>query len=259
MTHPVPMQAEVGSTASRSSVVRTGWSLVLLLTASACALAVPSTDALGILVAAVWLGTAAVVLLAGPTSPTTGWIGATFLAQALSGTVGVALVGSDWALAGRAVEAGALCLAVVLIAVFPDGRFVPRWAVGVFAAFAAWQAVTVVVPPSGGSVFDVVGGVVYFVALAAAVGGQVYRYRRVSDAVQRRRTKWVVYGFSVALVVELAVSLPYFAPGWFPSLVAAGSPYDQFQDRRHRRWRSRSSRCASRSPSSASSCSTSTW
>jgi signal transduction histidine kinase len=29
--------------------------------------------------------------------------------------------------------------------------------------------------------------------------------------------------------VSLLVSLPYFAPGWFPDLVAAGSPYDQFQ------------------------------
>jgi signal transduction histidine kinase len=229
MTHPVRMQAEAGSAAPRSSVVRTGWSLALLLTVSACALAIPSIDSLQLLLAAVWIATAAVVLLAGPASRTTGWIGATFLAQAFAGTVGPVLVGTQWALAGRALEAGALCLAVVLIAVFPDGRFVPRWSVPAFAAFAGWQAVTVVVPPSNGGVLDVVGGVVYFVVLAAAVGGQVYRYRRVSDALQRRRTKWLVYGFAVSLLVDLVSSLPYFAPGRFPALVAAGSPYDRFQ------------------------------
>jgi len=224
------MRVEAVSAAPRSSVVRAGWSLALLLTASACALATPFIPPLHLLVAAVWLATAAVVLLAGPSSRTTGWIGATFLAQALAGTVGPALIGSNWALAGRALEAAALCLAVVLIAVFPDGRFVPRWSVPVFAAFAAWQAFAVVVAPTAGGTLDVVGGVVYFAVLATAVGGQFHRYRRVSDAVQRRKTKWLVYGFAVTFVVDLASSLPYFAPGWFLSLVAAGSPYDRFQD-----------------------------
>lgn len=249
MTHPVPMQTEVAAATARPSLARTGWSLVLLVAASVCALSFPDSlrgaaancpapgcaDFAGVqavvqlTVAAVWLATAAVVLLAAPPSRPTAWIGATFIVQALAVTAGPALVVAGADRTGRALEAVALGMAMLVTATFPDGRFVPSWLRWVFAGFVVEQAFVVVFPPSGGSAMDVVGGLVYFAVLATAVGGQVYRYRRVSDTVQRRQTKWLVYGLAISFAVSLAVSLPYFTPDWAPSLAAAGSPYDHFQ------------------------------
>ena len=249
MTHPVPMQAGTTTTGVRPPSSRLAWSLLLVAAASVCLIAFPGTRqavvdacatpgcrafagteaAAGLLVAVVWLGTAAFVLLMGPASAATGWIGATFVVQALAVTAVPALTRTDWAPAGRGLAAVALCLAVFLTATFPDLRFRPSWLRWVFTGFVAWQVGIVVVPPENGSLLDVVGGLVYFGVLAVAVGGQVHRYRRVADVVQRRQTKWFVYGLALSLLVSLAVSLPYFAPAWFPSLVAAGSPYDRFQ------------------------------
>ena len=46
---------------------------------------------------------------------------------------------------------------------------------------------------------------------------------------KRTQIRWVLYGLGIFFGVTLLVALPYFAPGWFPDLVAAGSPYDRFQ------------------------------
>jgi hypothetical protein len=54
------------------------------------------------------------------------------------------------------------------------------------------------------------------------IGSQVYRYRSVSTPTQRRETKWVVFGTTLALSLLLAVVVPLFlfAPG-----VARTSPF----------------------------------
>lgn len=234
MTHPVHVQTEMVAADQRQPASRVGWSLVLLLAVSVCASSYAGstrtiTTTADLLLALMWLGTAAVVVLAGGPSRTTAWIGTTFIAQGLSVTAGPALVAGRWALSGRALEAVALCMAILVLATLPDGRFVPRWLRWAFAVFVLWQTFGVVAPPQNGSTLDVVGGLAYFAVLGLAVGGQVYRYRRVSGTVARRQTKWLVYGLSLSLLLSLAVSLPYFAPATFPGLVAPGSPFDRFQ------------------------------
>jgi signal transduction histidine kinase len=52
--------------------------------------------------------------------------------------------------------------------------------------------------------YDQIEGVVLCGSLVYAL---VYRYRRVSDAVQRQQTKWVVYSFSIALTCFALVGL----------------------------------------------------
>jgi hypothetical protein len=97
---------------------------------------------------------------------------------------------------------GAACLYLVFY-LFPDGRFVPRW--------TRWLALTLLafgVPPAffPGSPLDWetwspwLGLPFYMGLLGSGVAAQVYRYRRVSTPSQRRQTKWVVFGLSVALL-----------------------------------------------------------
>jgi len=49
-----------------------------------------------------------------------------------------------------------------------------------------------------------------------------YRYRYASSPLQRQQTKWVIYGGSVAGIIEVGLTLPLYL---FPSLRQAGSFY----------------------------------
>jgi hypothetical protein len=109
--------------------------------------------------------------------------------------------------------------------IFPRGRFVPRW--------TRWWAVVAVLlevryiflndqlqaSSNSGS------GPIDFLALVALtlslVGLQVYRFRRVSTLRERQQTKWVVFGFSVAIVgFILSYTLAHiFAEGMLQSSV----------------------------------------
>jgi hypothetical protein len=80
---------------------------------------------------------------------------------------------------------------------FPDGRFVPRWTRFLAAASALLFVPDIFFPDS--ALADV-AGVLFFAFVGSLVFAQVYRYRRVSTPEQRQQTKWVVFGFAVALV-----------------------------------------------------------
>lgn len=84
-----------------------------------------------------------------------------------------------------------VCL-VVFVLVFPNGRFVPRW--------TRWLALIFALREVLGSVSDnEIWQVLLIVEIAAGILLQAYRYRRVSNAIQRQQTKWVVLGLGVAL------------------------------------------------------------
>ncbi len=80
---------------------------------------------------------------------------------------------------------------------FPDGRFVPRWTRWLAAAVGLLFATNIFFP---GSVLDLFRGPLFIVFICSLLFAQVYRYRRTSSLVQRQQTKWVVFGFVVALV-----------------------------------------------------------
>jgi signal transduction histidine kinase len=88
---------------------------------------------------------------------------------------------------------------VGLFYLFPDGRFVPRWtrrlAIALLVIISALAA--------AGAPFQS-GFPIFVAALATGAGIQIYRYRRVSDTLQRQQTKWVVLGI-VAMVVPMFI------------------------------------------------------
>lgn len=125
-------------------------------------------------------------------------------------------------------------LIMILLAIFPDGRFVPRW--------TRWLLpITLLLAPISATLtyFNrhslseqfpdplIIGAYAGWVLIVLAlVRGQIYRYRNVSTRRQRQQTKWVVYGFLVMIGLfaigsgpwSYALSLPPGTPmpWWLP-------------------------------------------
>jgi hypothetical protein len=116
-------------------------------------------------------------------------------------------------LPARFVLTLATFLSLIVMFVFPDGRFVPRWTRLLVAA--AVPAVVLVadlprvfvelpdVPPGMSKARLGLAVLVWSAFWGAGIYAQAYRYRYVSGAVQRQQTKWVALCFGLLLVVLL--------------------------------------------------------
>jgi signal transduction histidine kinase len=106
---------------------------------------------------------------------------------------------------------------VALFALFPDGRFVPRWTRWLLILTVPWSISLFFLPgfdPASTSELSPLGLALlggWVVGLfAAGLYAQAYRYRHVSSTTQRQQTKWVVYGFALWLGYMLLSTFPYF-------------------------------------------------
>ena len=128
--------------------------------------------------------------------------------------VGVdSLISAHWAwwLPTRGLQVlGEVC-AVLFFLLFPGGRFVPRWTRWIGVVFLAFQIPSDLFPNlySGSPALESVQGLVFVGFLVSIVWSQIYRYRRVSTPEQRRQTKWVVFGTTLAIAGLFAVVLPF--------------------------------------------------
>src|SRR5258708_11522302 len=101
---------------------------------------------------------------------------------------------------------------------FPNGRFVPRWTLPTAAGSLVIVGIqsflpNIVWPPA-------VAFANWVSAFSFLAFAQIYRYRKVSSSDQRQQTKWVVFGLTVAALVEMVNRL---LPLLFPSLGEPGS------------------------------------
>jgi signal transduction histidine kinase len=106
----------------------------------------------------------------------------------------------------------------LFLTTFPDGHFVPRWSWIVpvlwvlqalfFETIARWPT------PLFAAELLLVWGSTFAI--------QVYRYRRVHSAVQRQQTKWVLFGFGLA-IASIVMNIALTA--LLPALNAPDSPY----------------------------------
>jgi hypothetical protein len=89
---------------------------------------------------------------------------------------------------------------VIFFYLFPSGRFAPRWTRWCALLVVAYWLAVVFFPtlPSNAG-----GPATYVIPLSllSAVVAQVYRYRRISTPRERQQTKWVVFGFTLAILL----------------------------------------------------------
>jgi signal transduction histidine kinase len=119
-----------------------------------------------------------------------------------------------------------------LIALFPDGRFVPRWSRWLVPATLLFLLASFLMqrgelPLGSGLTGWILTGVVIvlsLVILVAILYVSIYRYRHVSTPEQRQQTKWVVYGLFLWFVFLFISTVPFmqalnlpagsFVPWW---------------------------------------------
>ena len=95
---------------------------------------------------------------------------------------------------------------VVFFYLFPSGKFAPRWTRWAALLVVAYYVAVVFFPtlPSNAG-----GPATYVIPLylLTAVVAQIYRYRRMSTPREQEQTKWVVFGFVLAILV-IAMNIP---------------------------------------------------
>ena len=103
-------------------------------------------------------------------------------------------------------------LAMLFFYLFPSGSFVPRWTRWLAIVWCAQRIFNLFVDslPEPALWVQWLFAGLFFGLLGSFVFAQTYRYRRVSGPVERRQTKWVVFGVVAALIGNVATLLPYF-------------------------------------------------
>ena len=104
-----------------------------------------------------------------------------------------------------------------LFALFPDGRFVPRWTRWLVLASFFLVPIALFTFPDYSAYFSntpplmlrVAGQILIFTFFSGVLYAQIYRYRSVSASHQRQQTKWVVYGFGIMLALLAISSVPW--------------------------------------------------
>jgi hypothetical protein len=123
------------------------------------------------------------------------------------------------------VQALGLSALLILLYVFPDGRFIPGWtrALTVVGSLSAlvWF---VGAPPDSTTWLTPLRLPVVVGLLGTGVLAQLYRYTRLSGSEQRRQTRWAVGGMTLAVLsFALLGSLMLLVPGLKPRPVSEWS------------------------------------
>jgi hypothetical protein len=138
----------------------------------------------------------------------------------------VAALPSSWPAAAAFVTFvqafGQSCL-FLFIFIFPTGRFVPRWSR--YPTLAAILLLAIVGRMPSIRETTIALSLLWLATawlLVSALPAQIYRYRRVSTAVQRQQTKLVLFGIAIFLLGVVGTwLLPALAPGAMPTVGSA--------------------------------------
>lgn len=131
----------------------------------------------------------------------------------LSGSVYGTGMNSAWGVLAMVFNVLTSGLYVLVLLLFPDGRFVPRWTrwlllCGVVAALLSFMS----------NVYNLV----FYAVLGMILIAQVYRYRTASSPLQRQQGKWFIFGGIVVVIIIVGLIVPQYI---FPSFGQAGPFY----------------------------------
>ena len=100
------------------------------------------------------------------------------------------------------------CLLMLVLLTFPDGRFSPRWSVGVALGLLAWGLTAAIWGPPRN--VEYAG---YLVFLTLSVLSIAIPYRRLAGGLERQQVRWVLFGFAGGTVLLMIATLVSLLPG----------------------------------------------
>lgn len=112
---------------------------------------------------------------------------------------------------------------LILLFVFPNGQFVPRW--------LRWPALILTLvsaPVIPSMAYTAAGAFLTIPPLSLGVWSQIHRYRKMSSPTERQQTKWVLIGFGFFAIGVVFFTLPFILlPAQFdPAALAISSKAD---------------------------------
>jgi len=114
----------------------------------------------------------------------------------------------EWIVAAIAMIGN--CSILAFLFVFPNGRFTPRWTVIILAFYVLIQLPHYYFPDSKWNLI-ISSPLIYnllFIGLnLSGLATQVYRYRRISNPIEKQQTKWVVYGLTIGVGGYMVIRL----------------------------------------------------
>ncbi len=115
-----------------------------------------------------------------------------------------------WWLPVRGVQVVGLVCSMLFFLLFPGGRFVPRWTRWLAVAFIAFQVSRDLFPDlySRSPALEWISFMVFLGIIVSITWSLAYRYRRISSVEQRRQTRWVVFGTTLAVAGSFPFQLP---------------------------------------------------
>jgi hypothetical protein len=139
-------------------------------------------------------------------------------------TTSMSAIPSPWRLPNACLYFLALALVMLVFSLFPTGQFVPSFTRWTLVVCLAGQVPFIFFPhaPFTLSIHaDSLGWLLLLGELAILVVVQLYRYRRLSSAMQRQQIKWVVFGLAVIGTITV---VGYGQLLIFPALDDSSSP-----------------------------------
>jgi hypothetical protein len=132
-----------------------------------------------------------------------------------------------WRIPVVLLQSLALAGLLAIFYLFPDGRFVPSWARWPACGWAVYLLLRLLTPGSAGQIYvsqasswrDLLVLMWFLGWLISGVVAQLYRYRRVSNPIQRQQTKWVVFGFTAMCLGLIGIGWPLLI---FPAIREPG-------------------------------------
>jgi hypothetical protein len=114
-----------------------------------------------------------------------------------------------WHLPVDVLNAIGLGSGLLLFYLFPDGHFFPRWTRWLGISWVVWVLSWPFVPALNADRWAYPWPIlIRLLWYGTGVFAQIYRYRRYSTRVDQQRTKWVVFGFTAAVVGFFLFNLP---------------------------------------------------
>ncbi len=118
---------------------------------------------------------------------------------------------------------------ILLLYLFPDGRFVPAWTRGLALLWALLCLPAIFAPSLPISMAKWPAAVqisVHIFFSATGVFAQIHRYVNVSSPIQRQQAKWALFGLMAAVLGPIAYFLPFVI---FPTLSQQAIPNMLYQ------------------------------